>query len=355
MPDLRCTTQWPLKYWSKVRSWYASLTPTKQTIVQDVIIWGVALLCIWWISRGLSLHRLLTTFEGANLWMFVPANVISFFVWWLGDTLLFAALFSFFHRKTRFRELLSATAAQYFLQAVNILAADGALIVFLNRRKGVRWMTAVWTMMFAGLIDALTLAGVATAAGILAPQSKMRPVLPYTSAAFVFLVLVALWWAWGKPRTNFEKWMYNRRSAHAFRSAGWREYLTLGSIRLALVMIQGFLYYYSIIAFAPKVPLGAVLALAPGIQAASNEPITPQGLGPLQAVVVAGLSKFASRDKLLAAGLGISIMAVMCRLPLGLGAAGTFARRVLLIEATERHSDDENENVEEQQRLGAAR
>jgi uncharacterized membrane protein YbhN (UPF0104 family) len=238
---------------------------------------------------------------------------------------------------------------------VNILAADSALVVFLNRRKRVPWITAVWTMMFAGLIDALTLSGVAAAAGILAPRSKMRTVLPFAAGAFGFLILVGLWWAWGNPRTRLEKWIYHRPSAHAFRSAGWREYLTLGSIRLSLVMVQAFLYYYSIIAFAPKVPLSAVLALSPGILATSNEPITPQGLGPLQAVVVAGLSKFAPRDKLLAASLGISIMAVLCRLPLGMGAAGTFARRVLVIKAEESHSAEQSQDVGAQQSVRAAR
>jgi hypothetical protein len=92
---------------------------------------------------------------------------------------LFATLFSFFHKKTGFRELLPATAAQYFLQAVNILAADGALVIFLNRRKGIRWLTAKWTMMFAGFIDAMTLAGIATVAGLFVPQSKIRLALPY--------------------------------------------------------------------------------------------------------------------------------------------------------------------------------
>jgi hypothetical protein len=86
-------------------SWYASLTPTKQMLVQDGIVWGAALLCLWWIARGLTLHKLLETLESANLWLFIPANVISFFIWWLGDTLLFAVLFSFVHKKTKFREL----------------------------------------------------------------------------------------------------------------------------------------------------------------------------------------------------------------------------------------------------------
>ncbi|MGH7986908.1 MAG: lysylphosphatidylglycerol synthase domain-containing protein, partial [Candidatus Binataceae bacterium] len=252
-----------------------------------------------------------------------------------GDTCLFSLLFTFFHKKTTPRELLPATTAQYFLQAINQLAADGALIVFLNRRKGVKWLTATWTMMFQGLIDAMCLAGVATAAGLLVPHSAIRFALPYAGGAFGFLICVALWWAWGKPRTRPEKWMYGRPSAKAFREAGLREYLSLGAIRLSLMVAQGFLFYYSFVAFAPKVPLVAVLALTPGMLAAFNQPVTPAGLGPLQAIVVGGLSHYASNDRILAAALGISIMHLLCRLPLGLGAAGTFARRVLAIEAAQ--------------------
>lgn len=335
-----------LKPFARLRSWYGSLSPVKQTVAQNVIIWGVAALCIWWVMRGVSFGKFFKALKEAKIWLFVLSNVASFFLWWFGDTLLFSRLFTLFHKKTAFRELLPATAAQYFLQAINMLAADGALIVFLNRRKGVKWLTATWTMMFQGLIDALALSSIAVAAGIVAPWSPMRKALPYAGGALAFLLAVALWWAWGKPATRAGKWMYNRPSAQAFREAGWRAYLELGGIRLALIAMQSILYYYAVIAFEPRVPITSVLALTPGIQAASNEPITPQGLGPLQAVVVDGLAKYTSQDKILAAALGISVIALLCRLPLGLGAAGTFARRVLAIEAERKGGSKEGNDKE---------
>jgi hypothetical protein len=83
MQSFRRIKQRPLRYWSKLSSSYASLSVAKQTAVQDAAIWGVTLLCIWWISRELSFHKLLTVFEGASIWMLVAANVLSFLVWWL--------------------------------------------------------------------------------------------------------------------------------------------------------------------------------------------------------------------------------------------------------------------------------
>jgi hypothetical protein len=235
--NVGAAAQVPLQYFSKFRSWYGSLTPAKQTLVQNAFIWGVAALCIWWVSRGVSFEKFFKSLKEAKIGLFVAVNVVSFFLWWLGDTLLFATLFSLFHKKTRFRELLPATAAQYFLQAINMLAADGALIVFLNRRKGVKWLTATWTMMYQGLVDALVLSGMAVIAGLAVPSSPIHKIWPYTAGAFAFLVAVALWWAWGKPKTRSSKWMYNRPSAKAFREAGLRAYLALGSIRLVLIAV----------------------------------------------------------------------------------------------------------------------
>jgi hypothetical protein len=320
---------------SKVHSWYSSLTPAKQTLVQNVVIWAVVLVSIWWASRGVSFGQFFKSLKQAKVGLFVSLNVGSFFLWWLGETYLFKVLFNFFHeRKTSYRELLPATAAQYFLQAVNILAADGALVVFLNRRKGVRWLTAMWTMAFQGFIDVLVLSSVIVAGGVLVPSSPIRKWLPYAGGVLAFLLAVALWWARGSPKTGLGRWLYHRPGMKAFREAGLRAYLALGAIRFTLIIIQLFVYYYSMLAFT-QVPLIQTLALGPGIQAASNEPVTPQGLGPLQAVVVGGLSKYAPRAKVLAAALGISIIALLCRLPLGLSAAGTFARRVLAIEASD--------------------
>jgi uncharacterized membrane protein YbhN (UPF0104 family) len=339
VPDLQGSLHVLQHRLSKLHGRYKSLSAARQIVVQDAVIWTIAGLCIWWVSRGVSFDQFLQALHRARIWLFVLVNVLSLFLWWLGDTVLFAALFTFFHEKTRFRELLPATAAQYFIQAINMLAADGALIVFLNRRKGVGWLTATWTMMYMGLIDAMVLAALTTASALLMPHSPIRAALPYSAGALCFFILIALWWAWGKPITRAERWMYNRPSAKAFRKAGWRQYAVLGSIRTGMVAAQSVLYCYAILAFAPKVPFRQVIALTPAIQAASNEPVTPQGLGPLQALFVDGLSKFAPRDQILAAALGISVLALLCRLPLGLGAAGTFARRVLAMRAAGEERD----------------
>jgi hypothetical protein len=48
--------------------------------------------------------------------------------------------------------------------------------------------------------------------------------------------------------------------------------------------------------------------------------------------MVDGFARFAPRGELLAAALGVSIMQLLCRIPMGVGTAGTFARKVLTAE-----------------------
>ncbi|MGH6677766.1 MAG: hypothetical protein ACREDL_02220, partial [Bradyrhizobium sp.] len=123
-------------------------------IIQDAFIWLLAGVMVWYVSRSLTLGKFFSTLKRANIGLFVGANILSFFLWWMGETFLFATLFTFFHRRTTFREVLYASTAQYFLQAINTFIAAGALLVFLNRRKGVNWATAGGTLMFQGLVDA---------------------------------------------------------------------------------------------------------------------------------------------------------------------------------------------------------
>ena len=305
------------------------LNPSRQAILQNVVIWTVAGALLWYVGRGLTGHQVAKALADSNLTLFVSANLASLLIRWLVDTYLFSLLFSYFHGRTTYREVLPVMAAQYFLQAVNLLVADAALAVFLHRRKGVEWITAGWTLAFQGMLDAIVLAALTLTAGIAVPDSPIREALPYSAATLVFLLGVSAWWMRGKPSTVSGRWLRNRPAMLAFRTARPHHYAVLGLIRLAILSSNALLFYVELRAFGLGVPLEAALALSPALIFAQNAPLTPSGLGPLQIVMVWGFSSYAPRDRILTAALAISVVQLLCRIPLGIGAAGTFARRVL--------------------------
>src|ERR1700739_5009144 len=148
-----------------------TVSPRLKIIGKDSLIYGIAAAIIWYESRGLSYHKEIHDLAEENLWWFVPATVVSFLIWFFGENLLFARLFTHFHQHTGYFEMLPGTAAFYFLQAANVLLADGALMVFLHQRKDVPWVASGFTMAYFGFLDGLVFAGTITGTGILVPSS----------------------------------------------------------------------------------------------------------------------------------------------------------------------------------------
>jgi hypothetical protein len=173
---------------------------------------------------------------------------------------------------------------------------------------------------------------------MLIPWSPIRIALPYAGAALAFLLFAALWWMRGRSASKPGRWLRARRGMRAFRSARPYHYAALGSIRMAIYVPNVVAFYLYFVSFRLNVPFAAVVALSPALMFAQSAPVSPSGLGPLQAIMVDGFARFAPRGELLTVALGVSFVQLLCRIPMGVGAAGTFARKVLITERTAENS-----------------
>jgi hypothetical protein len=320
-----------MQMWHRLSGWFRSRRTAEKVMLQNLLIWLIAAGLVVYLARGLSLRQLADTLAHCDLTLFLLANISALLIRWLADTYLLATLFSFFHGRTTYREVLPASTAQYFLQSVSVLVADGALVLFLHQRKGVEWITAGWTIAFQGFVDAILIAAITVTAALLIPWSPIRLALPYAAMALAFFVCVAAWWMHGRSISRPGRWLRARRGMRAFRAARPYHYIALATIRLIIFVPNVIAYYFYFASFRLKVPLAAVLALSPALMFAQNAPVLPSGLGLLQAIIVDGFARFAHRNDLLAAALGVSIVQLLCRLPMGLGMAGVFARTVLAV------------------------
>jgi uncharacterized membrane protein YbhN (UPF0104 family) len=298
-------------------------------ILESLLVYSIAAGIIWFELGWVSLPRVIGTLENAHLVLFISTTLVSLLVGFFGENLLFARMFSYFHKHTGYRELLPATAASYFLQAINLLVSSGAMVVFLRRRKGAGWLAAGFTMSFLGFIDGIMFAALIVTAGLLVPNSLTHTFVPYASVALAAFLLIAAWWMWRKPRWRFERWLHDRPSLVSFRKADLAVYGELLLIRFGIMAPQGFLFWLCMSAFDIHAPLLQVLALAPVMFSVAGVPITPVGLGFLQVVAVSGFSRFASRSALFAMSFAFSVSQIIYRIPLGLGSAHIFVRMVM--------------------------
>ena len=334
---MKSLTHFPLN----VAEWLNfSAPPWLKMVGENLLVYSIAGIIIWWESRGISLRTELNAFENANLWWFISGSLGSFFIWFLGENLLFARLFTIFHRRTGYFELLPATAAAYFLQSLNPLVSSATMVLFLHQRKQVRWLMAGFTMTFFGFIDGILFSAMITLGGLLDSNSPVRAYIPFSGAAFAIFVLIAAWWMWRTPKFWIEKWLYDRPSLKAFREARLPAYAELLLIRFFILAPQGILLWVCLRSFHLTIPMREVVVISPAVLAAGGVPIAPAGLGPMQIVAVHSFAKFAPATNVMAAALAFSIAHLLYRLPLGLGAAHTFVSRVL---STGGHVEQEGE------------
>ncbi|GEM_PF-481373 len=295
---------------------------------RNFLAYGLALAIVFVVAYGISLGQVLGALRRANLYLFLPARILSFLCFFFGETLLYSRLFSYFNAPISYSEMLPANAAQYFLQVVNAAVAGGALVAFIHRRKKVPWLAAGCTMIFQTLIDFQLMAWMALFGTVLVPSFPYKVAWYYPAMVIVVLWAFAGFWRLGPTRWRLLRWFYERPSWDSFRKARLRHYLTLGAIRAPIFLVQGVSFYLQMVAFNIHVPLAQVLAATPSIMILTALPIVPVGLGADQAVMVHGFRGYGSKADLLAMSLASNAMGIVFRLLLGLTSAGTFAKEL---------------------------
>lgn len=284
--------------------------------------YSVVALLIWYSARGISVASVVRAVQHANLELFLPVSLGGFLVWFFGESLLFARLFSYFHERTTFREVIPANAAHYFLQLTNVAVASGALLIFLNRRKSVPWTAAGFTLLFQGFLDAILLAVMTLTAVFLGLDSPLRVLAP--CAALIFLVGVAIaayFLCWKEPHYGTARWLQEPSALMSFRAARLFHYWNLTLIRAPIFIADGFCLYGELRSFHVRLSLFQALLFSPVSLLVGSLPLAPLGLGTVQVVFVKGLGGFAPSSDLLATAFAISVAGLVWRILLGLAFA----------------------------------
>ena len=146
----------------------------RKTVVQNLVAYAIAAAIVCYAARGVSWRQVAGAGSHATLWIFVIASLGGFLCWFIGETVLYSRLFSYFHGPTTTVELLPTMAAVYFLQIVNSYVASGAFVLFLHARKRVPWIMGGCTLLFQGYLDAMLLAALSLLAIALVPTSPIR-------------------------------------------------------------------------------------------------------------------------------------------------------------------------------------
>jgi uncharacterized membrane protein YbhN (UPF0104 family) len=312
----------------------------RKSLVQHLITYAIAAAIVYYASRGVSWSQVSDFGRHANLRVFLIASLGGFLCWFVGETVLYSRLFSYFHGRTEPLELLPTIAAVYFLQIVNSYVASGAFALFLHVRRRTPWIMSGCTLMFQGYLDAMLLAALSLIAIVLVPTSPIRAGLSYAIGVLgAGCVIASFWLFWGARLApgGWLRWLYERPSMTSFRIARPAQYLKLIALRFLIVLGAGFALYEQFRSFHIGVPLVQTLALTPFIVAIGNSPFSPGGVGTTQLVFTLAFAQFASKDDLFALSLAVTVFNLIVRMPLGLAMAAPLAEEAVEVEGEFAH------------------
>jgi hypothetical protein len=292
----------------------------RKTVLQNLVTYAIAVAIVWYVARGVSWVRVADAASGANLWLFVSVSVAGFLCWFVGETILYGRLFTYFYGPTGFVELLPTTAAVYFLQLVNSYVASGVYVLFLHTRKRVPWITSACTLMFLAYVDVMLLSILTLLAIVIVPTSPIRIGLYYAAGVLgAGCCIGSFWLFWGARlgSGNWLRWIYDRPSLVSFRVARLPHYIKLFAIRTVIFLGAGLALYGQFASFHIALSLTQALALTPFIVAVGTSPFSPGGIGTTQLVFTLAFARFAGKGDLFALSLAVTAFNLVVRIPMG--------------------------------------
>jgi uncharacterized membrane protein YbhN (UPF0104 family) len=308
----------------------------RKSVIQNVAAYAIAAGVVWYAARGVSWKQVEDAGSHANLWAFIVASMGGFLCWFLGETVLYSRLFTYFHGPTKMLELLPTMSAVYFLQIVNSYVASGAFLLFLHARKRVPWLMGGCTLLFQAYLDATLLAGLSLLAIAIVPTSPIRVGLTYAAGVLgAGLVIASFFLLWGARLSvgNWLRWIYDWPPMASFRAALPWQYVKLVTLRFLIVIGAGFALYGQFRSFHLRVPLMQTLALMPFIVAVGNSPFSPGGLGTTQLVFTLAFARFATKDDLFALSLAVTMFNLVVRIPMGFAMGAPLATEVVEVKS----------------------
>jgi hypothetical protein len=286
---------------------------------RQVAPWAIAAAILWWLFDRVPLADAWAAAAEARLFDFALVTAVAVTGWWLIESRAFAYVFTRFNAPVSWSEARSLRAVTYLATPINWNLGTAAIVLHLRRSKGIGAVQSTSSMIFYQTIDLMVLASLALAGSLALPASpeiaqiRRAAAIADAFAILQFAVIMAPWPSWGWLRRVREMGLF-----WAHRRATLRDLAILVTVRTCY--FSGFVIYFWLgtWAFNVAVPLLFAMAATPIILVIAALPITPAGLGTVQAVALYLFGPYGTKAAILAFALAYPVALICARLPLGL-------------------------------------
>jgi hypothetical protein len=246
----------------------------------------------WLVTAGLLLMLFMRTSvtevidaARASAGWTLPVGLLCVIGIYIGDSFAMWRTFGWFLAKMSFADVLLVRGATYLLAAINYNVGQGAIVYFVHRTAGTSIMRGAATVLLVMGTNVLALlflstAGLAVADGV--PQAAKILLAVGWAGLLLYVALVA-----ARPR-----WL-DRPIFQVLLDSGIGGHLRALAVRIPHIASLVAFQYTMLHALHVQVPLVAALATLPIVFLVQVLPISVQGLGTTQAVMVFFFARYA--------------------------------------------------------------
>ena len=253
-----------------------------------VLPWLVTAGLLWLLFRRISFSAVVAGVHNASGWT-LPVALACVIAIYLGDSFAIWKTFGWFLTRMSFTDVLLVRGATYLLAAINYNVGQGAIVYFVHRTAGTTIVRGIATILLVLGINVLALLFLTT--GVL-------PIAPNIPSAVRVLVIVA----WGglalyvalvaiRPR-----WL-QRPLFEVLLNAGFAGHARALAVRIPHLAALMVFQFALLRGFDIRVPFVDALAMLPVVFLVAVLPISVQGLGTTQTLMVYFFARYAPGDQ----------------------------------------------------------
>jgi len=252
--------------------------------VLRVLAWAITVAALLWLFWKTPIGQVWASVGRAASWT-LPVVLVAVILVYVADSFAMWKTFAWFLARLPFRDVLIVRGATYLLAAINYSVGQGAIVYFVHRARGVPIRRGVATVLLIMGTNVLVLLALVTL-GLVFGSERPPGLVPVVSVAWaglaVYVVVVAV-----APR-----WLRSRPIFDVLLSAGLAGHLKAMAVRLPHIAALIAFNLSALWGFGVAVPLATAITALPVVMFIAVLPISVQGLGTTQAVMVLFFARF---------------------------------------------------------------
>lgn len=294
----------------------------------SIIKWLVALFVLFFLFKRVDTAKVLSAMAHARMDLYLPLAVVFVIIWFLIEAQNLMFLFNLFGHGIRFRDMRIIRGSSYLLMIINYNLGLGAMAWYLKKRNGIPLLKASSVMFFYYFVESvgITLFAMGGCLLILSENPPLYTKIVWIAGSMGASYIILFFMVRLMPARGFFGRIRNNPLFSALHEATFSGFFKLSGLRAVYFAAFIVFFYFGLQCFHVHVPVLSLIGLVPVIFFIGNIPVTPFGLGTIQAAMLFFFKPYGAEEHILSFSVVYSATLLFLRAPIGLiymGKSGT--------------------------------